>query len=80
MFSPPSQLLETGRPPRGELSGMQQIVPGEKKTILKSFFFGGDGDAKKRGGGGFGGNVAMLDVFFCFSPVCCDAWAKSKTS
>ena len=26
MFSPPSQLLETGRPPRGELSGMQQIV------------------------------------------------------
>lgn len=28
MFSPPSQLLETGRPPRGELSGMQQIVPG----------------------------------------------------
>lgn len=26
MFSPPPELLEKGRPPRGELSGMQQIV------------------------------------------------------
>lgn len=26
MFSPPAELLEKGRPPRGELSGLQQIV------------------------------------------------------
>lgn len=26
MFSPPAELLEKGRPPRGELTGMQQIV------------------------------------------------------